>query len=249
MNSPTPQLSFRELLKNRAIKRLWLAQIVSIFGDFLAISAVYSVVTFKMHGNANQVGMILVAYLLPLAFVSPIAGVYVDRWNVRWTMIASDVIRGVLVLELLFANDLYTIYAVLFLLSVVSAFFVPAQSVATRTIVPVAGLMAANALMAQVVPAMQIISPSIAGLLVQTAGADSCFLFDSFSFFFSAAMVFSSAIDREKPAAGQAVTSILSSMRQGMAFIFTHAAISFVVISIAAGMFAIRCFGALLSVY
>jgi MFS transporter, DHA3 family, macrolide efflux protein len=249
MNSPSSQLSFRELLKNRAIKRLWLAQIVSIFGDFLAIFAVYSVVTFKMHGNANQVGMILVAYLLPLAIVSPIAGVYVDRWNVRWTMIASDVIRGVLVLELLFASDLYAIYAVLFLLSSVSAFFVPAQSVATRAIVPVAGLMAANALMAQVVPAMQIISPSIAGLLVQTAGANSCFLFDSFSFFFSAGMVFTIAIVREKPAAGQAVTSILSSMRQGMSFIFTHAAISFVVISIAAGMFAIRCFGALLSVY
>jgi len=249
MNSAAPQLSFRELLRMRPVRHLWLAQIVSIFGDFLAIFAVYSVVTFKMHGNANQVGMILVAYLLPLAIISPIAGVFVDRWNVRWTMIASDVIRGVLVLALLFAKDLYTIYGVFLLLSSVSAFFVPAQSVATRTIVPVAGLMAANALMAQVVPAMQIISPSIAGLLVQTAGANSCFLFDSFSFFFSAFMVFTIAIVREKPAAGQAVTSILSSMRQGMSFIFTHATISFVVISIAAGMFAVRCFGALLSVY
>ena len=38
-------------------------------------------------------------------------------------------------------------------------------------------------------------------------------------------------------------------MRQGMGFIFTHAAISFVILSMTAGMFAVRCFGALLSVY
>ena len=38
-------------------------------------------------------------------------------------------------------------------------------------------------------------------------------------------------------------------MRQGFSFIFTHAAISFVILAMTAGMFAVRCFGALLSVY
>jgi MFS family permease len=249
MTPPAPQLSFREVLRDRSVRRLCLAQLVSIFGDFLAIFAVFSLVTFQLHGTATQVSMILVAYLLPLAFVSPLAGVCVDRWNVKWTMITSDLVRGVLVLALLFVRDLNALYAIFFLLSVVSSFFVPAQSVAVRALVPLAGLMSVNALMTQAVQGSQIISPAVAGLLVQWFGANSCFLLDSLSFFFSAAMVMTLAIHRQpSPAAAEART-VLSSMRQGFGFIFSHAAISFVILSMTAGMFAVRCFGALLSVY
>ena len=89
---------------------------------------------------------------------------------------------------------------------------------------------------------------AIAGLLVQWFGANACFLFDSFSFFFSAAMVMTLTIHRA-PSPGAAASSVLASMRQGFSFIFTHAAISFVILAMTAGMFAVRCFGALLSVY
>jgi MFS family permease len=109
MASPALQLTFRDVLKIRSVRRLWLAQLVSIFGDFLAIFAVFSLVTFQLHGTATQVSMILVAYMLPLAIVSPLAGVYVDKWNVKWTMIASDLTRGVLVLALIFVRDLNSI--------------------------------------------------------------------------------------------------------------------------------------------
>ncbi len=192
--------------------------------------------------------MILVAYLLPLAIVSPLAGVYVDKWNVKATMIASDVIRGVLVVALIFVRDLNGIYAIFLALSTVSAFFVPAQSVAVRALAPAAGLLAVNGLMTQAVQGSQIISPAVAGLLVQWFGPNACFLFDSFSFFFSAAMVMTLVIHRA-PSLGTAASSVLASMRQGFSFIFTHTAISFVILAMTAGMFAVRCFGALLSVY
>ena len=248
MSSPTPQLTFRDVLKIRSVRRLWLAQLVSIFGDFLAIFAVFSLVTFQLHGTPTQVSMILVAYMLPLAVVSPLAGVYVDKWNVKWTMIASDMIRGVLVLVLVFVRDLNAIYVIFLAMSTVSSFFVPAQSVAVRALAPAAGLLAVNGLMSQAVQGSQIISPAIAGLLVQWFGANACFLFDSFSFFFSAAMVMTLAIHR-MPSPGAAASSVLSSMRQGFSFIFTHTVISFVILAMTAGMFAVRCFGALLSVY
>ncbi len=249
MPTTAPQLTFREVLRQRSVRRLWLAQTVSIFGDFLAVFAVFAVVTFNLHGTADQVTLILVSYFLPLAVISPVAGVFVDKWNVKWTMITSDLIRAGLVLLLLFTRNLDGIYGIFFALSVVSSFFAPAQSIAIRTITPEAGLMAANALMSQAIWAMQIIAPASAGLLVERFGANSCFLLDSASFVFSAAMVFGVAIHREAPAAAAAASSVFSSMRKGMTFIFTHQAISFVVISMTAGMFAVRCFGALLSVY
>jgi hypothetical protein len=58
---------------------LWIAQIVSIFGDFLAVFAVISVVTFQLHGTPTQASMILAAYMAPLAVISPLAGVYVAQ--------------------------------------------------------------------------------------------------------------------------------------------------------------------------
>jgi MFS family permease len=249
MATPAPPLSFSEVLRDRPVRRLWIAQIVSIFGDFLAVFAVFALVTFKLHGTPTQVSMILVSYLAPLAVISPLAGVYVDKWNVKWTMIASDAIRGVLVLTLVFVQDLNTIYFVFLALSTVSSFFMPAQSVAVRTIAPAAGLMTVNALMTQAVQGSQIIAPSVSGALVQLLGANSCFLFDSLSFFFSAAMVMTLTIDREPPKQTVAAASVISSMGTGFRFILTHSAISFVILSMTAGMFAVRCFGALLSVY
>jgi DHA3 family macrolide efflux protein-like MFS transporter len=255
MATPGTPLSFSDVLRLRPVRRLWIAQIVSVFGDFLAVFAIIAVVTFKLHGTATQVAMVLVSFMAPLAIVSPLAGVFVDRWHLKRTMIASDLIRGVLVLALVFVHDLYVIYVILFTMSVVSAFFVPAQSVAVRTLVPMAGLMAVNGLMSQAQQGSLIVAPSVAGGLVQLVGANSCFLYDSFSFFFSAALVMTLTIDRQAPRtesselAASESPAVLDSMRQGFGFIFKHSTISFVILSMTAGMFAMRCFGALLSIY
>ncbi|MFN7994416.1 MAG: MFS transporter [Bryobacteraceae bacterium] len=247
--TPTAPLSFGDVLKIRAVRQIWFAQIVSIFGDFLAVFAVFSVVTFQLHGTATQVSMILVAYLLPLAVVSPAAGVFVDKWNVKWTMVASDLVRAGMVLALLYVRDLNAIYVIFFALSTVSSFFVPAQSVAVRAVTPMTGLMSVNGLMTQAVQGAQIIAPALAGLLVQWLGANSCFLFDCASFVFSAAMVMVLHIERTPAPSGTAPGSLLHSMSQGFRFILTNSAISFVILSMTAGMFGVRCFGALLSVY
>ena len=247
MSTPASTLGFRDVLKTPAVKRLWIAQIVSIFGDFLAVFAVFSVVTFQLHGTPTQVSMIMAAYLAPLAVISPLAGVFVDKWNVKWTMIASDLIRGVLVVALLFVRDLNAIYGIFFALSTVSSFYIPAQSGAIRTLAPAGGLLAVNALMSQAMQGAQIISPAVSGLMVQALGANSCFVYDVLSFFFSAAMVASLPIRRES--APSAPSTVLRSMGDGFRFIFTHPVISFVLIAMASGMFAMRCFGTLLSVY
>ncbi len=84
---------------------------------------------------------------------------------------------------------------------------------------------------------------------MEFAGANSCFLYDSFSFFFSAALVMTLTIKRQGCLARTESSAVLDSMRQGFGFIFKHSTISFVILAMTAGMFAMRCFGALLSIY
>jgi DHA3 family macrolide efflux protein-like MFS transporter len=248
--APTaPPLSFKDVLKIHGLRRLWIGQLVSVFGDFLAIFAIFSIISFRMHGTPTQVSLVLISYFLPFVFIAPIAGVFVDRWNVKRTMIASDLIRSVFCFLFLFVTNVWEIYALLFSLSAVSTFFVPAQQVTIRTIVPREGLMSANGLMQQIFFGMQIISPAIASGLVSWLGPGSCFWLDTGSFFVSAFMISGIAIHREVPPALNNVSSVIHEINSGAKFIFTHATISFVVTAIAAGMFAIRAFGALIAVY
>jgi MFS transporter, DHA3 family, macrolide efflux protein len=249
MATPASTLGFRQVLQTPAVKRLWMAQLISVFGDILAVFAIYSVVTFQMHGTPMQVAMVLIAFLTPLALVSPVAGVFVDRWNVKTTMIASDLIRALLVIVLAFARDLNLMYATLFAMSIVSAFFVPAQAITVRTLSPPGGLLAVNALMTQAIYGGQIIAPSISGLLVDFAGAKTCFILDAVTFLVSAGLIASLTITRDATAPATAPAHPLASLMQGLRFIVTHRAISFVMLSFACGMFAVRCFGALLSVW
>jgi len=249
MASATTPLSFSAVLKIQRLRRLWIGQVASTLGDFLAIFAVFAIVSFKMHGTPVQVSLVLISFLVPFAFISPVAGVFVDRWNLKRTLIASDLIRAVLCSLLPLASNPWQIYPILFALSTVSTFFVPAQSVAIRTIVPKEGLMSANALMQQVFYLGQIAGPAIASALVSAFGPNICFWLDAASFIFSASMISTVAIHREDHAKQQQVGSVIHEMNAGTKFIFTHSTISFVVTAISAGMFAVRCFGALIAVY
>ncbi len=242
-------MGFREVLALAPVRRLWIAQIVSVFGDFLAVFGVFAVATFRFKATAVQLGSIIIAFLLPLAVISPVAGVLVDRWDRKRTMIASDLIRAVIAFGLVFATDMRQIYAIFFGLSAVSSFFIPAQSVTLRTLVPVTGLMAANALMQQAIQVVQIVSPAIAGMMVEKFNPNFCYYFDVASFLFSAFMIFGIPVTRQAPPAPKQLRHLVGDLTTGLRFIFTHEAIAFVMISMTVGMFAIRCFGALLAVF
>ena len=243
----------REALKIPGFKRLWLAQGVSILGDFLAIFGVINLITFRWHGTPLQVTNVMIAYIIPITVVAPLAGVFVDRWNVKRTMIASDLIRSVLILGLVFVTRLEHIYVIFLLVSTVSSFFGPAQSVTLRTLVPIHGLLSANALMSQAFYTMRIIAPAAAGLLVYWLGESSCFYLDTVSFIFSAAMLSTIVVMRvvsQKSGAGEkSVRGLLRDYTAGSRFVLTHPAISFVMIAMMTAMFVLSCFSPLISVY
>jgi len=247
--TPPPPMGLREVMAIAPFRRLWISQLVSVFGDFLALYAVIAMVSFRMHGTPRQVTLITVFFLLPLALIGPIAGVFVDRWDPRRTMIASDLSRGVLILGLVFAQVPEHVYAVLFGVSVFSSFFVPAQSVVLPQIVPPQGLLSANAAMQQAMQLVRIVSPVISGMLAGWFGSNVCYYADSVSFFLSAVMLAMVVIPPRPSHKNMQMKSVLSDVMSGMKFIITHEVIGFVILSIAAGMFAMGAFGSLIAVY
>ena len=255
---PAP-LSMGDVMRIPMMRRLWYAQVVSVFGDFLALFAVISILTFKLHATAQQVTGVQIAYMLPIAILGILAGVFVDRWPLKPTMVSSDSIRAALCLLLLLATQIWHFYAILAAISIVSSFFGPAQGVAIRSAVPLHGLRSANALMQQVMFGMRIIGPAIAAFMVAYLGAASCYIFDAVSFVGSACLIASVAfIKPERPApkpatpaaeSTSAIGKVWLDMKQGISFIVHHAALLFVILAMAAGMFVIGCFGPLIAIY
>src|SRR5947207_2968902 len=144
--APAAPLTFRDVLRIDVMRNVWLAQVISLFGDFLALFAVIAVVSFRMNGTAAQLTGLQIAYMLPIVFVGPIAGVFVDRWPLKPTLISSDLMRAVIALLLIPSTAVWHVYVVLAALSCVSAFFGPAQQVTIRSHVPVVGVISADAL-------------------------------------------------------------------------------------------------------
>jgi DHA3 family macrolide efflux protein-like MFS transporter len=249
MATPGPALTLKDVLRQKSFRRLWLAQFVSIFGDFLALFGVISLITFRLHGTAVQVTAVTLAYVLPMAIVAPPAGVLVDHWNVKRVMIGSDLIRAVLVLLLVFATDVRQICAIFAILSIVSSFFSPAQSVTLRTLVPKEGLLAANALMSQAFYTVRLLSPAVAGALVAWLTEKSCFYLDSLSFFFSAAMLSTLAIARPTVDREKTLRALTNDFIAGNRFIFTHRGLAFVFTAMAMAMFVLSSFSPLISIY
>lgn len=247
--APPPLLSMRDVLAVKQFRRLWLGQLVSIFGDFVALFAVQVAITFRMHGTPEDITGVMVAYLAPLAIIGPVAGVFVDRWNPRVTMIASDLTRGVLIIFLAFTTNLWQIYSIFFALSTVSSFFMPAQSVTVPLLVKREGLIAASGLMQQTMQLVRIFSPAAASALVVWFGEASCYYADSLTFFASASVLLSLSYHRPVVPSPRGFVSVLRDLGEGMKFVFTHPVFSFVILSMTAGMFAMSCFGALVSVF
>ena len=228
-------------------RRLWLAQSVSVLGDFLTLFAVQVAIVFRMHGSARDVTGVFIALLAPAVALGPLAGTFADRWDPRRTMIASDLARGVLILLLTQAATVPQIYAITFAVSCGSSFFAPAQTITLPLLVPRAGLLEANARMQQSMQVVRMASPAVASALVAAFGGRICYAADSASFFASAVLL--ATLRYSRPAPATPTRAVFGELGRGFHFLLTDSRFSFVMLAMTAGTFAAGCFGALASLY
>src|SRR3989338_2475914 len=184
----------RELLKDRNFLLLWLAQIISNFGDRLDQMALIGLVYLRTPGSTIELAKILSFTIIPVFIIGPIAGIYVDRWNRKTTMITCDLIRGgmVLLLPLIirYSTSMVPIYIVVFIIFSVTRFFLPSKLSIIPDIVNKDKLLLANSLSSTTMMIATIVSFGFSGLIVEAFGPQAGFYIDSISYFISAALVF-----------------------------------------------------------
>ena len=89
----------RDLIRqNAAFRRLWLAEAVSLAGDWFTLIALAVVVSRETGGSGLAVGALVVTQLFPWVVVGPWGGMLADRFDRRRLLIATDLARAVNVL-------------------------------------------------------------------------------------------------------------------------------------------------------
>ena len=181
--------------KSRNFQRLWLAQLVSQFGDRINQLALVGLMAERVPGSAMELAKLMAFTIVPVFLVQPFAGVFVDRWDRRTTLLICDVVRGLLVLSIPFAffagQSMIPIYVVVFLAFCFSRFYSPAKMSIIPDLVEKESLLMANTLVSTTGMVAFVLGCALGGFLVDRYGARNGFIIDGATFLVSAALVFS----------------------------------------------------------
>lgn len=236
MTDSDAPLTTRALLRLPDFRRLWLAQMVSDFGNALTSLALIIIVNALTHSTAAVAGMAL-AVALPQVVFGLIAGVYVDRLDRRRLMIVSDLVRGVLVLGFIPAalgGHVWALYVLGFAQAAVGTVFTPARSALMPTLIPESGLLAANSLM----QTARMVATMLGGALVGVAVGGlnltwPVFLVDALTFFASMLLIMRIAPTAPDADAGpDDGPGFLAELREGLGVIARSRALSGILIAI-----------------
>lgn len=72
---------------------IWFSQLFSILGSRLTSFAL-GIWVYEQTLSVTQFALPILSATIPSIIIGPIAGIYVDRWSRRWTMIVSDLGAG-----------------------------------------------------------------------------------------------------------------------------------------------------------
>ena len=190
---------YTELLrKNPSYLRLWMAQAVSLLGDWFTTIALSTLVARFSNGSGVAVGGLLLARFLPPVLVGPFAGVLIDRLNRKHLLIFSDAVRAVIALLFLFASRpdrLWMIYALTILQAALSALFEPCRSALLPALVEDRDLVLANTLGSTTWSVMLAAGAVVGGAVAAIFGTSIALCIDAASFVISALLIASIRVD------------------------------------------------------
>jgi MFS family permease len=178
----------RLVRKNANFRRLWTAQIVSEIGDWFYSLAIYSLL-LQLTGQASSVALALVLQVIPQTLFGPLSGITNDRIRRKRVMIATDLARAVIVFSMLLVRSrsmVWLVYPLLFLESVMWAFFEPARTAVIPNITTSEDLILANTVASTTWSLNLVTGAALGGIALALLGHDASFVLNALSFLVSA---------------------------------------------------------------
>ncbi len=223
--SATPtEVTAGSLWRNADFMKLWTGETVSEFGSQVTLIAIPFAAAVVLKASAADMGVLAALQMLPFLLISLPAGVWVDRMRRRPILIAADVVRGMVLLAVPVAGvtghlSIPLLYVVSLVAGGATVFFDVSYQSYMPALVERGHLIEGNSKMELSRSAAQFGGPGVGGVLVGLVGAAQAVLFDSLSFFFSAAMLLWVRKGEPAPAPANERRHMLHEIREGLAVV------------------------------
>jgi MFS family permease len=185
-------VGYLELVRgNTNFRNLWFGQIVSLLGDWFNLIASASLIGLLTQSGV-AVGALFVVRMLAPFIISPIAGVFADRYNRKKLLIVADLSRATVVLGFLFIRTpehVWLLYLFTAVQLAIGGFFYPARGAILPDLVNENELGAANALGSATWSIMLSLGAALGGLVAGQWGIYPAFVIDSVTFLISAIFI------------------------------------------------------------
>lgn len=210
-----PKANFFTVMRNAGFRNLWIGQLISQIGDyfsFLATTVIVSGFSNDPQTITLMVSGMMLANSLPRLLFGMLAGVFVDRWDRRTTMLTADMVRigiALAMIPAILSRNLWAMYALGFMLSTVGTLFLPAKSAIVPRLVPQEQLLSANSLVQMTLFLSILLGPALAGFTLGVAGRGNewmAFLVDAASYVVSAIAIWLIRVPKEVSAPSRTVT-------------------------------------------
>ena len=244
--------------------RLWIAQILSSGGDWLALFAI--LITAERIGGGTpeaSVAYVMIARFLPGLVFGTAAGVLVDRWDRKRTMVICDLGRAITLLWLPFVDFVWQLVVASLILEAFALLWAPAKEASVPDLVPREKLTGINSLSLVAAygtfPVAAAVSIGLAGLASVLKRIDAidflridaeslAFYIDGGTFAASAAIVSGLALPRvvsaararqaqgEVPVRLWSPEQVFADFREGWSYIFLNPTVRTVNVALAVGL-------------
>jgi len=168
-----------ELANNQTFRRyifLWSAQLFSVMGSAVVNFAITWWITV-LTGSATLLSIGIFIYILPMAFLAPVAGVLADRWSRKKIVAIADSLQAlstvwIIVLFIFGAADPIVVMLITGLRGIFQAFHVPTINAITPTMVPKDKLSRMNGFNYLFSSLISIVGPVLGALLYEVFQGD-----------------------------------------------------------------------------
>jgi MFS family permease len=185
-----------------------IGQIISVTGSALTGFALGAWVYQETH-STTQYAIILLVAMLPALVVAPLAGALVDRWDRRRVMILSDsgaaICTAVLAILFYFGRlEIWHIYAILMVNSILRGFQTPAYIASVSLLVPKEQLGRANGILQIETTSRYLLSPIMAGWLMDKIGVPGVMAIDFITFIVAVSVLLVVRFPKPRPSEANA---------------------------------------------
>lgn len=174
-------------LKSRNYRLYFAGQGVSLAGTWMTRIAT-SWLVYRLTGSAALLGVVSFAGQIPMFFLGPVAGVWIDRWDRHRTLVVTQILSmiqsfALAVLALTGIINVWEIVGLAVMQGLINAFDMPTrQAFLIQMVGNREDLGNAIALNSSMVNGSRLVGPAIAGLVIAASNEGYCFLLDGISF-------------------------------------------------------------------